>query len=132
MNPCKIVYSISWAAGVFSRFTAVHPRGWQIFNVLVNFPPQTMARLIAANDPDWPQIRSMVHTIDKWLEGPSRCYPALPPIDFTTQLYSELVWIYRKKISKELYSLLTTGIERIELKLQGFKGPEELVSEGPV
>jgi hypothetical protein len=129
---CNQKYDLNWSKAVFYRFLAIHGRGWQILNVLSNWADNQIVWLIATGDPLWPVLRSMVHTVDNWLESPLRAVPEAPPIEFTTRLYSELLHLYRQKLPESAFKLLTEGIKRIELNSQAFRGPDGYFPDGPV
>jgi len=66
-------YSFTWALHIVEKARESHPRGWKILDPVLGLSNRQLAYLIACNDPTWPQIRTLVHRIERWESRQALC-----------------------------------------------------------
>lgn len=114
------IYSFSWSASVVERARKSYARAWQILDGILGLSERQLAFLIACNAPEWAQIRTLTHTIDRWLRQQERCNPGVTMS--TIQLLSNLLRIHKNSLGVSLYQYLTDKLAALIL--------EEQVKEG--
>lgn len=124
-HPRKLKYPMEWASGVAEQALQHHTRAWKILLDIAKLSPRQLAILIASGDPAWPQIRSLVHQIDKWLVAPRASTLS------TTQMLSLAVQFTLKKASGPLPGWLTDQIRAKIIEEQGNSGEASPPGEPP-
>lgn len=130
-KPRTAVYSLNWAAIVVSRALQSYPRAWEIIMDVTALEMRQLVILLASNDPSWPALRSMVHTLDRWLKRQELAGPAdLKKLPITTQMLSTLVRVGGKNAPESLLHYLTTRISQLTIEEQ-VKRAEGAASSAP-
>jgi len=109
-------YSYRWAASILNLARRAHPRAWEIFGPFLGLSDRQLSFLIAANAPEWPVLRSLAQTLDRWLIKQS----TVGDVNGKTIiiLLSTLVKSHCKIEQKALQGYLTTRLNRTTLEEQ--------------
>jgi len=123
------IYSFTWASTIVEKAIQSHPRAWEILKGFVGISDHQLAYLVACNDPAWPWLRSVSHTIDKWRsrQRDSRGNE----LNFTIQTLSALFDVHKKTCPESLKGYLTDRISDFRLEEQEKRGLGESVSSIP-
>ena len=125
------VYSLSWASVIVARALQSYPRAWEIIMDVTALEMRHLVILLASNDPSWPALRSMVHTLDRWIKRQELAGPAnLKKLPITTQMLSTLVRVGGKTAPESLQRYLTERISRLTIEEQ-VKRAEGAASSAP-
>jgi hypothetical protein len=126
------IYSFEWATGVVIQATKKYPRAWDFLGDFLGLNPLQLAYLVACNDPVWPAIRTMVHTVAKWQAKQEEVGPdnakTLPSL---AVLYQVLLKQSKNTLPESFLRYLTDQIVRITLKEQLKQGGVEALADPP-
>lgn len=125
------VYSFSWAHQIVERAFKSYPRAWKIILDITALEERQLCYLLACSDPAWPALRSMVHTLDRWLTRQAAVGPAgRRALPITSQMLSTLVKFGGKNAPESLVAYLTDRISRLIIEEQ-VKRAEGVGSDTP-
>jgi hypothetical protein len=113
-------YSLPWAIDIVRRLKLTHPRGWEILAPILKLNVAQVAIVLAAGKPEWAQIRRICHSFEAW-EVRQRTYGP-KPLNWTTQMYSNLLKIHEDNTSNALFSHLTGNLSGLTMNSQGISG----------
>jgi len=106
-------YSFTWAAHIIDKAWESHPRGWEILSPVLGLSRRQLAYLIACNDPTWPQIRTLVHRIERWEARQQLCRGEGLP--WSRGDWESLFRLECKSFVKSLQEYLTGRISKLTL-----------------
>ena len=120
----EIKYSYAWASDVWARMRECYGRACNIFCVGFSITDRNMCRLIASGSSWWPQMRTLIHQIDRWNRQQLRVGTFLEyNTTWALSICESVLRIRGKMLQVNLYTLLTGRILDKTMKEQGFKGP---------
>jgi len=64
LNPAH--YSLTWANGVISALRRKYPRATEDVEKILGITDRNLAAFLAHNDPVFPHVRDMVHSLQAW------------------------------------------------------------------
>lgn len=114
------VYSFSWASAIMAKAIESRARVWKDLLAFLGLSERQCAYLIACNDPAWPFIRTLSHTLDKWQARLTLYSPKIPEI--TIQLFSTLWSVHKNLCPESMKPYLTARIKQLTLEEQVKKG----------
>lgn len=121
------IYSFTWSAEKVKQAMESHARAWEIVLGLVGITPRQCAYLLACNDPSWPFLRLLSHTLDKWRSHQAILRSEeLPCTSYTLQ---GLLDLHKNSAPEALRRYLTGRIRQLKLGEQVEKG--EGAGSGP-
>jgi hypothetical protein len=117
------IYSFTWCAEKVEQALQSRARAWEILLGLAGLTPRQCAYLLSCNDPAWPFMRLLSHTLDKWLCKQSLVRSeALPCTSYTLQ---GLLDLHKNSAPKSLLAYLTGRIQQLKLEEQVKRGEGE-------
>lgn len=122
-------YSFIWAKTILERALLTHPRAWNITKAITGITNQQLIYLIACNDPCWPWIRTVSHTIDRFVH--QRPDLVADGENSAIALLSTVLTIHGKTCPNSLKRYLTEFNLGFMLKKQVKRGTGGSVSEPP-
>lgn len=110
------VYSFRWAEGILKLAKQAHPRAWEIWGPFLGLSDRQLTFLLASKAPEWPVLRSMAQTLDKWLVKQGTCGQVSGKT--IAILLSTLVKSHCKIEQKALKAYLTARLSQTSIEEQ--------------
>jgi hypothetical protein len=117
MNPSSTAsYSYQWALSIVESLAKTYPRATEVTCEILDITPKTIAYYLAKRDPLYPQLRELIHRVDKMVKFAS------PPMSM-----SEICYFMSKYSCKFQPERIT---KRLTAILNGPKFKEQLMKGG--
>lgn len=112
----EAVYSFHWAESILKLAKQAHLRAWEIWGPFLGLSDRQLVFLLASKAPEWPVLRSMAQTLDRWLVKQGSCGQVSGKT--VAILLSTLVKSHCKIEQKPLKAYLTARLAQTSIEEQ--------------